>query len=185
MMLDTDDWTSLWVTTRLATTVTLILLALGTPLAWWICHLKSPLKGVFQAVVAMPLVLPPTVLGFYLLISMGPYGPIGWLTEAMGIGLLPFTFGGLVVGSLVYSLPFAVQPIQNAFQAMGHRPMEVAATLGAGPIRSFFTVALPQARRGILTAAILSFAHTVGEFGVVLMLGGNDGPVQFCSVIDR
>lgn len=183
MMLDTDDWNSLWVTTRLATTVTLILLALGTPLAWWICHLKSPFKGVFQAVVAMPLVLPPTVLGFYLLISMGPYGPIGWLTEALGIGLLPFTFGGLVIGSLVYSLPFAVQPIQNAFQAMGHRPMEVAATLGAGPIRSFFTVALPQARRGILTAAILSFAHTVGEFGVVLMLGGNvSGETRVASI---
>jgi len=173
MFLDFDDLQAIWLTVRLAAIVTAILLVVGTPVAWWLARTRSSLKGVFGAVVALPLVLPPSVLGFYLLLAMGPNGPVGQLTRAVGIGTLPFTFWGLVVASVFYSLPFMVQPLQNAFESIGDRPLEVAATLGASPLDAFFTVALPLARPGFLTASIMTFAHTVGEFGVVLMIGGN------------
>jgi molybdate transport system permease protein len=167
------DLAAVWLTLRLAAVVTALLLILGTPLAWWLARTRSPLKGTIAAVVALPLVLPPTVLGFYLLVALGPHGPVGRLTEALGVGLLPFTFPGLVVGSLIYSLPFVVQPVQNAFEAIGERPLEAAATLRASPWDTFWSVALPLARPGLVSGAILGFAHTVGEFGVVLMIGGN------------
>lgn len=173
MPLSPDDLGAIWLTLRLASVTTVLLLVLATPLAWWLAHTGSRWRGPVGAVVALPLVLPPTVLGFYLLVSLGPQGPLGQLTQALGWGLLPFTFAGLVLGSVVYSLPFAVQPLQHAFESMGKRPMEVAATLRASPLDAFLTVALPLARPGFVTAAVLSFAHTVGEFGVVLMLGGN------------
>ena len=160
-------------TLLLATLTTLALLVLATPLAWWLAHTRSRWRAPVGALVTLPLVLPPTVLGFYLLVAMGPDGPLGQLTQALGWGVLSFTFGGLLLGSIVFSLPFAVQPIQNAFESIGSRPLEVAATLRAHPLDAFFTVALPQARGGLVTAAILAFAHTVGEFGVVLMIGGN------------
>ena len=172
-MLEGIDLAAILLTLKLAVTTTLILLLVGTPIAWWLARTRSRWKGVVGALVALPLVLPPTVLGFYLLVSLGPHGPIGQFTQWLGIGLLPFTFAGLVVGSVFYSLPFVVQPLQNAFTASGERPLEVASTLGAGPWDRFFTVALPLARPGFVTAAILGFAHTVGEFGVVLMIGGN------------
>ena len=182
-MLTSDDLQALWLTAKLAATVTLILLLIGTPIAWWLARSKAWWKGPVAAVVALPLVLPPSVLGFYLLVAMGPHGPVGQLTEAMGIGRLPFTFWGLVVASVFYSLPFMVQPLQNAFEAIGERPLEVAATLRASPIDAFFTVAVPLARPGFLTATILTFAHTVGEFGVVLMIGGNlPGVTRVASV---
>jgi molybdate transport system permease protein len=168
-----DDWGAIALTLKLASTTTVLLLLLATPLAWWLAHTRSAWHRPVGAMVSLPLVLPPTVLGFYLLVTLGPQGPVGQLMQALGWGLLPFTFAGLVVGSVVYSLPFAVQPLQNAFEAMGRRPMEVAATLRASPWNAFFTVALPLARPGILAATVMSFAHTVGEFGVVLMLGGN------------
>ena len=168
-----EDWAAIRLTLELAATTTALLLVLCTPLAWWLARTRSRWRGPVGAVVALPLVLPPTVIGFYLLVTMGPNGPIGHLTTALGLGRLPFTFPGLVVGSLVYSLPFAVQPLQRAFESLGPRALEAAATLGAGPLDRFFTVALPLARPGFVTAAVLSFAHTVGEFGVVLMLGGN------------
>jgi molybdate transport system permease protein len=178
-----SDWVSVWVTLRLAATTTVLLLIIGTPLAWWLARTRSPLKGPVGALVALPLVLPPTVLGFYLLIAMGPAGPVGALTQGLGIGLLPFTFAGLVVGSLIYSLPFVVQPLQTAFEAVGERPLEVAATLRAGPLDRFLTVAVPLARPGFLAATILGFAHTVGEFGVVLMIGGSiPGATKVLSV---
>jgi molybdate transport system permease protein len=167
------DLGAIWLTLRLATTVTLLLLLIGTPIAWWLARTRSRWKGPVGAVVALPLVLPPTVLGFYLLVVMGPQGAVGQLTQSLGLGLLPFTFWGLVVASVFYSMPFVVQPIQNAFEAIGPRPWEVAATLRAGPWDRFFTVMLPLARPGFITASILGFAHTVGEFGVVLMIGGN------------
>ena len=167
------DWAAVWLTFRLASLVTVILMFVGTPIAWWLARTRSKWKGVVGAVVALPLVLPPTVLGFYLLVAMGPYGPVGQFTQWLGIGLLPFTFPGLVVASVFYSLPFVVQPVQNAFEAIGPRPLEVAATLRASPWDTFFTVVLPLAKPGFMTAAILGFAHTVGEFGVVLMIGGN------------
>ncbi len=173
MPLSPDDLGAIWLTLRLASVTTVLLLLLATPLAWWLAHTGSRWRGPVGAVVALPLVLPPTVLGFYLLVSLGPQGPLGQLTQALGWGLLPFTFAGLVLGSVVYSLPFAVQPLQHAFESMGRRPMEVAATLRASPLDAFLTVAVPLARPGFVTAAVLSFAHTVGEFGVVLMLGGN------------
>lgn len=173
MYLTDSDLQSIWLTIKLASVVTVILLLLGTPIAWWLARTRSRLKGTIGAVVALPLVLPPSVLGFYLLLAMGPNGPVGYLTKAAGIGVLPFTFWGLVLASVFYSLPFMVQPLQNAFESIGDRPMEVAATLGASPLDAFFTVALPLARPGFLTASILTFAHTVGEFGVVLMIGGN------------
>jgi len=161
------------VTLKLAGLTTILLLILATPIAWWLARTKSAWRVPVASMVALPLVLPPTVLGFYLLVYLGPNGPIGQLTQAIGLGTFAFTFTGLVIGSLIYSLPFAVQPLQNAFEAMGGRPLEVAATLRASPWDAFLTVALPLARPGYLTAAILTFAHTVGEFGVVLMIGGN------------
>ncbi len=168
-----DDLAAIWLTLKLATVVTLLLLLLGTPLAWWLARTRSRLKPAVGAVVALPLVLPPTVLGFYLLLAMGPQGWVGQLTQSLGLGLLPFTFGGLVVASVFYSLPFVVQPIQNAFEAIGERPLEVAATLRASPWDAFWSVALPLARPGLFAGAVLGFAHTVGEFGIVLMIGGN------------
>lgn len=182
-MLDPSDSTAIWLTIRLATTTTLLLLLLGTPMAWWLARTRSRWKGPVGAVIALPLVLPPTVLGFYLLVTMGPNGPLGHLTETLGLGLLPFTFWGLVVASIVYSLPFVVQPLQNAFESLGERPLEVAATLRASPWNAFFTVAIPLARPGFLSATVLGFAHTVGEFGVVLMIGGNiPGKTRVVSV---
>lgn len=160
-------------TLKLASLTTLILLLIGTPIAWWLARTRSWLKGPVGAMIALPIVLPPTVIGFYLLVTMGPNGPIGQLTQALGIGTLPFSFAGLVVGSVFYSMPFVVQPIQNAFEAMGDRPLEVAATLRASPLDTFFSVTLPLAKPGYLTAIVMGFAHTVGEFGVVLMIGGN------------
>ena len=173
MFLTDSDIQSIWLTIKLASIVTFILLILGTPVAWWLARSQSRLKGTIGAVVALPLVLPPSVLGFYMLLAMGPDGPVGYLTRTLGIGALPFTFWGLVLASVFYSLPFMVQPLQNAFESIGDRPLEVAATLGASPLDAFFTVVLPLARPGFLTASILTFAHTVGEFGVVLMIGGN------------
>ncbi len=167
------DLGPLWLTLKLATVTTLVLLVVGTPIAWWLSQTRSRLKQVVATLVALPLVLPPTVLGFYLLLLLGPAGPVGQLTQTLGLGTLPFTFAGLVVGSAVYSLPFLVQPVHNAFESIGARPLEVAATLRASPLVSFFTVALPLALPGLLSGAILSFAHTMGEFGVILMIGGN------------
>jgi molybdate transport system permease protein len=166
-------WPAIWLTLQLAAISTALLLLLATPLAWWLSHTRSAWRAPISALLTLPLVLPPTVLGFYLLILMGPQGPLGQLTQALGWGVLSFTFSGLVMGAIIFSLPFAVQPIEHAFETMGTRPMEVAATLGAKPLDAFFSVALPLAKPGLLTAAILSFAHTVGEFGVVLMIGGN------------
>lgn len=183
MSFSAEDFAAIGLTLRLASTVTVILLLVATPLAWWLARTPSWWKGPVAAVVALPLILPPTVLGFYLLLVMGPKGPVGELTQAMGIGLLPFTFWGLVVASVFYSLPFVVQPIQNAIEAIGLRPLEVAATLGAGPWDRFFTVVLPLAKPGFITAAVLGFTHTVGEFGVVLMIGGNiPGETRVISV---
>lgn len=173
MMLSEADLGAIWLTLRLATTVTILLLIIGTPIAWWLARTKSCLKAPIAALVALPLILPPTVLGFYLLIAMGPNGFIGEFTQSLGLGTLPFTFWGLVVASIIYSMPFVVQPIQNAMEALGERPLEVAATLRAGPIDRFFTVVIPLAKPGFITASILGFAHTVGEFGVILMIGGN------------
>lgn len=172
-MLSEVDLAAVWLTFKLASLTTAILMVVGTPIAWWLARTRSKWKGVIGAVVALPLVLPPTVLGFYLLIALGPHGPVGQLTQSLGWGVLPFTFAGLVVASVFYSLPFVVQPLQQAFEAIGPRPLEVAATLRASPWDAFFTVVLPLAKPGFITAAILGFAHTVGEFGVVLMIGGN------------
>ena len=170
-------------TLKLAALTTLILLLLGTPLAWWLARTRSRLKGAVGALVALPLVLPPTVIGFYFLVTMGPDGPVGRLTQSLGIGLLPFSFAGLVVGSVIYSMPFVVQPLQNAFEAVGDAPLEAAATLRASPLDTFVSVVLPLARPGYLTAIVMGFAHTVGEFGVVLMIGGNiPGATRVISV---
>jgi len=178
-----DDLLALRLTAELAALTTVLLLAVGAPLGWWLARTRSWLKGPVAAVVALPLVLPPTVIGFYLLVLMGPHGPVGHFTEFMGWGRLPFTFTGLVVASVLHSLPFVVQPLQQAFEAMGARPMEVAATLRASPLDRFFSVALPLARPGFLTASVLGFAHTVGEFGVVLMIGGSiPGATRVLSV---
>ena len=171
--MDNADLAAVWLTIKLASVVTVLLLVIGTPIAWWLARTRSRLKGVIGAVVALPLVLPPTVLGFYLLVAMGPKGWVGQMTEAFGLGLLPFTFPGLVIASIFYSLPFMVQPVQNAFEAIGARPLEVAATLRASPWDAFWSIAVPLARPGFLSGAVMSFAHTVGEFGVVLMIGGN------------
>jgi molybdate transport system permease protein len=168
-----EAWQAIVLTLKLASLTTVLLLVLATPLAWWLAHTASRWRAPVSALATLPLVLPPSVLGFYLLVALGPQGPLGQFTQAMGWGVLSFTFTGLLIGSVIFSLPFAVQPIQNAFTAMGHRSMEVAATLRASPLDAFFTVALPQARAGLFTAAVLSFSHTVGEFGVVLMIGGN------------
>ncbi|MDJ0656100.1 MAG: molybdate ABC transporter permease subunit [Xanthomonadales bacterium] len=182
-MLNDADLTALWITLKLAGVTLIILLLLGTPLAWWLSRTRSRFKFMVEALVALPLVLPPTVLGFYLLILLGSQGPLSGLLEALGIGTLAFTFTGLVIGSLVYSLPFVVQPLQAAFVSMGQRPLEVAATLGASPMDRFFTVAVPLAAPGFLTASVLGFAHTLGEFGVVLMIGGNiPGKTQVLSI---
>ena len=181
--LDLADIQAVWLTLKLASVTTLLLLCIATPLAWWLAHSSRWYKGIVAAFVALPLVVPPTVLGFYLLLLLGPHGAVGELTKAFNLGTLPFTFAGLVVGSVLFSLPFAVQPIQNAFELMGKRPLEVAATLRASAWDRFVSVALPLARPGFLTAVILAFAHTVGEFGVVLMLGGNiPGETQVLSV---
>ncbi|AHY43765.1 molybdate ABC transporter permease subunit [Stutzerimonas decontaminans] len=183
MPLDSVDLAAIWLTFKLASVTTLILLLIGTPIAWWLARTPSRMKGPIGAVVALPLVLPPTVLGFYLLVAMGPNGFIGQFTQSLGLGTLPFTFAGLVVGSVFYSLPFVVQPLQNAFEAIGERPLEAAATLRASPWDTFFSVVLPLARPGFITASILGFAHTVGEFGVVLMIGGNiPGQTRVVSV---
>jgi len=177
------DLTAIWLTLRLAATVTLLLLLIGTPIAWWLARTNSWLKGPVGALVAMPLVLPPTVLGFYLLLALGPNGPVGQLTQALGMGTLVFSFSGLVLASVLYSMPFVVQPLQNAFEAIGKRHLEAAATLRAGPWDQFFTIVVPLARPGFVTAAVLGFAHTVGEFGVVLMIGGNiPGQTRVVSV---
>ena len=177
------DWQPVWLTLRLAGVTTAILLLLGTPVAWWLSRTRAWYKQAISAVVALPLVLPPTVLGFYLLIMLGPRGPVGAFTEAMGLGTLPFTFEGLVVASVIYSLPFVVQPLQNTFEALGNRPLEAAATLRASPLDRFMTVVIPMSRPGFLTAAVLAFAHTMGEFGVVLMIGGNiPGETKVLSV---
>jgi len=177
------DLAAIWLTLKLASVTTVLLLLLGTPIAWWLARTRSWWKGPVGAVVALPLVLPPTVIGFYLLVSMGPNGPVGQFTQALGLGVLPFTFAGLVVASVFYSLPFVVQPLQNAFEAIGERPLEAAATLRASPLDTFFSVVLPLARPGYLTASVLGFAHTVGEFGVVLMIGGNiEGETRVISV---
>lgn len=172
-MLDPTDIAAIWLTLKLASITTLLLLLIGTPIAWWLARTRSWWKGPIGAVVALPIVLPPTVIGFYLLLVMGPHGVLGRFTEWLGIGLLPFSFGGLVVASVFYSMPFVVQPIQNAFESIGEQPLEAAATLRASPLDAFFSVAVPLARPGFLTATILGFAHTVGEFGIVLMIGGN------------
>ena len=172
-MISPDAWQAIWLTIQLATLTTIILLVIATPLAWWLSQTKSRWRAPIGALVTLPLVLPPTVLGFYILVLLGPQGWIGLLTQSLGIGLLSFSFTGLLIGSVIFSLPFAVQPIQYAFEAIGKRPMEVAATLRARPSDAFFSVALPLAKPGLLTATVLSFAHTVGEFGVVLMIGGN------------
>ncbi|MDP1901482.1 MAG: molybdate ABC transporter permease subunit [Rubrivivax sp.] len=177
------DWSAVRLTAALAAVSTVLLLLLGTPLAWWLARTRSRLKPLWSALVAMPLVLPPTVLGFYLLLLMGPQGPVGQFTQALGLGRLPFTFAGLVVASVLYSLPFVVQPVQQAFEAISERTLEAAATLRAGPWDRFFSVALPLARPGLVTASMLGFAHTVGEFGVVLMIGGNiPGATRVLSV---
>jgi len=183
MPLTQADLSAVLLTLELASLTTVLLLLLGTPIAWWLARTHSWLKRPIGALVALPLVLPPTVIGFYLLISMGPHGFFGQLTQSLGLGTLTFTFAGLLIGSVFYSLPFVVQPLQNAFEAIGRGPLEAAATLRANPWDAFFSVVLPLAKPGFMTAAILGFAHTVGEFGVVLMIGGNiPGKTQVASV---
>jgi molybdate transport system permease protein len=173
MLLTASDWQAIGLTLQVAALTTAILLVIGTPLAWWLARTRSRLRIPLGALVALPLVLPPSVLGFYLLVLMGPNGPVGGLTQALGIGLLPFSFAGLVIASVFYSLPFMVQPVHDAMQALGSRPLEVAATLRASPLDTFFSVVLPLCKPGLVTGCIMAFAHTVGEFGVVLMVGGN------------
>ncbi len=173
MILSEQDLTALWVTIKLASVSTLVLLIIGTPIAWWLSRSQWRFKFIIEAIIALPLILPPTVLGFYLLISLGPNGPIGGLVSLLGGAPLAFTFTGLVIGSVFYSMPFVVQPLQNAFASIGNRPLEVAATLRASPLDRFLTIAVPMAKPGFITASVLGFAHTLGEFGVVLMIGGN------------
>jgi len=172
-MLNEYDLSALLVTIKLASITTVILILVGTPIAWWLSQTRFKFKAVIEAIIALPLILPPTVLGFYLLMTLGTNGPIGNFLESLGGSSIAFTFTGLVVGSVIYSLPFVVQPLQNSFGSIGKQPMEVAATLGASKLDRFFTVAVPLARSGFITAGVLGFAHTVGEFGVVLMIGGN------------
>ena len=172
-MLNELDLSAIIVTIKLAIVSTSILILIGTPIAWWLSQTKFKFKAVFEAIIALPLILPPTVLGFYLLITLGSNGPIGKLLESLGGSSIAFTFTGLVIGSVIYSMPFVVQPLQNSFSSVGRKPLEVAATLGASKIDRFFSVAVPLARSGFITATVLGFAHTVGEFGVVLMIGGN------------
>ncbi len=181
--MDASALQAVWLTVKLATITTAVLLLLGTPLAWWLAGTQSRIKSVVGALVALPLVLPPVVIGFYLLMLMGPHGPVGQFTQWLGLGLLPFTFSALVVGSVFYSLPFVVQPLQNAFEAIGPKPLEAAATLRASPLDTFFSVVLPLAKPAYITAAVMGFAHTVGEFGIVLMIGGNiPGATRVMSV---
>ena len=176
-------WEAVLLTIKLATITTVVLLLIGTPIAWWLARSPAWWKEAVGAVVALPLVLPPTVLGFYLLLTLSPTSPIGEAATALFGHSLPFTFAGLVVGSVIYSMPFVVQPVRNAFEAIGERPLEAAATLRASPLDTFFSVALPLARPGLITGAVLGFAHTVGEFGVVLMIGGNiPGETKVLSV---
>ncbi len=183
MFIGESDISALFITLKLAFTTTVILLLTGTPLAWWLARSRFKYKFFIEAIVALPLVLPPTVLGFYLLLMLGPHGPLGRLMQSLGGASLAFTFTGLVIGSVFYSMPFVVQPLQNAFSAIGNRPLEVAATLRASPIDRFFSVAIPLARPGFFTATVLGFAHTVGEFGIVLMIGGNiPGETQVLSI---
>ncbi len=172
-MITPADLDTLWLTFKVASIATVLMLLIGTPLAWWLARTNSSWKGIINAVVAMPLVLPPTVLGFYLLVLMGPAGAVGQFTSWIGLGTLPFTFPGVVIASVLYSMPFVVQPLQAAFTTIGEQPLEAAATLRASPLDTFFSVVIPLAKPGFLTATILGFAHTVGEFGVVLMVGGN------------
>lgn len=172
-MTEAIEWSALWLTLRLAVITTVLLLLIGTPIAWWLAGTRTRFRTVVEAVVALPLVLPPTVLGFYLLLALAPDGPVGALWQRLGGGPLVFSFTGLVIGSIVYSLPFAIQPLQAAFEALARGYLEAAATLRAAPLDRFFSVALPLARPGFLAAAVLAFAHTLGEFGVVLMIGGN------------
>ncbi len=172
-MLGENDFSAIILTLKLAAITTIILLLIGTPIAWWLARSQAWWKGVVSAIVMLPIVLPPTVIGFYLLLAMGSQGWIGQITQALGLGLLPFTFAGLVIASVFYSLPFVVQPLQNAFESIGQRPLEVAATLRASPFDTFFSVILPLAKPAYLTASVLAFAHTMGEFGIVLMVGGN------------
>ena len=182
--LSVEAWQAVWLTLKLASLSTLLLLLIATPLAWWLACTSSRLRNWVSTATLLPLVLPPTVLGFYLLLLLGPSGWLGQFTQSLGLGLLSFSFPGLVLGSIIFSLPFAVQPIQHAFEAIGPRPLEVAATLRAKPLDAFFSVALPLAKPGLFTAAVLSFAHTVGEFGVVLMIGGNiAGQTQVVSTL--
>ena len=177
------DWIAIRLTAQLAGVTTVLLLLVGTPIAWWLARTESRLKPLWSAVVAMPIVLPPSVLGFYLLLLLGPQGPVGQFTQWLGLSRLPFSFGGLVVASVLYSMPFVVQPLQQAFEAIPERTLEAAATLRASPLDRFFTIALPLARPGLITASVLGFAHTVGEFGVVLMIGGNiPGQTRVMSV---
>ena len=181
--MNAEEWQTVWLTLKLAGLTTSLLLVIATPIAWWLARSSHWLRQPIAAIVALPLVLPPTVLGFYLLILLGPRGPVGEFTNWLGIGTLPFTFKGLVVASMIYSLPFAVQPLHNAFSTVSGRFLEVAATLRASAWDRFFTVALPLARPGFLTAAVLTFAHTIGEFGVILMIGGNiPGETKVLSV---
>lgn len=181
--LTASDLQALGLTLRVAALTTLLLLLLGTPLAWWLARTRSGWREPLAAVVALPIVLPPSVLGFYFLVLMGPSGPVGAWTQALGLGHLPFTFWGLVVASCLYSLPFMVQPLQNAMQTVGQRPLEVASTLRASPLDTFFSVVAPLCKQGFVTGAVMSFAHTVGEFGVVLMVGGNiPGVTRMVSV---
>ena len=182
-MLGETDFSAIILTLKLAAITTIILLLIGTPIAWWLARSQAWWKGVVSAIVMLPIVLPPTVIGFYLLLAMGSQGWIGHITQALGLGLLPFTFAGLVIASVFYSLPFVVQPLQNAFESIGQRPLEVAATLRASPFDTFFSVILPLAKPAYLTASVLAFAHTMGEFGVVLMVGGNiPGQTRVISV---
>ena len=177
------EWQAIWLTLKLASVTTAILLVIGTPIAWWLARTRHWLRQPIAAIVALPLVLPPTVLGFYLLVLLGPQGPVGELMLSLGLDTLPFTFEGLVVASVIYSLPFTIQPLQGAFESVSNRMLEVAGTLRASALDRFFTVAVPLARSGFLTAAVLSFAHTIGEFGVVLMMGGNiPGETRVLSV---
>lgn len=177
------DWQPVWLSLKLATVTTLLLLVIATPLAWWLSQTRSFLKQPIAAIVALPLVLPPTVLGFYLLLLLGPQGAVGQFMQQLGLDTLPFTFAGLVVASIFYSLPFMVQPLHNAFESLGSEPLESAATLRASPFDTFINVVVPLARPGFITGIVLSFAHTIGEFGVILMIGGNiPGETQVLSI---
>ena len=183
MMITAPDWLALWTTLKLASITTVILLAIGLPVAWWLARTSWRYKYVLEASLALPLVLPPTVLGFYLLLALGPQGPIGSLSIAMGGAPLAFSFTGLLIGSVIYSLPFVVQPLQSSFSMLDRRTLEAAATLGASPLDRFLNVVLPMTKPGLITASVLGFAHTLGEFGVVLMIGGNlPGETRVASI---